>query len=187
MKEDKILNLEKSFEFLKDFPIANYKIIKNEKDLENIKLDFPVYLKISIGGHKLILGGIVRCKDKKQIEQEFEKMKTKFPDKNFIIQEEVKGEEFIIGIKTDEVFGKMLMLGFGGSQVEETKNVVFRTAPTSSSEIKKMLQELKTQKSDKLISLAEKVSKLQVQEIDLNPVIVNNKEAIIVDARICLF
>ncbi len=136
MKEDKILNLEKSFEFLKDFPIANYKIIKNEKDLENIKLDFPVYLKISIGGHKLILGGIVRCKDKKQIEQEFEKMKTKFPDKNFIIQEEVKGEEFIIGIKTDEVFGKMLMLGFGGSQVEETKNVVFRTAPTSSSEIK---------------------------------------------------
>jgi len=192
-QEKKVLDLIESFKLLKDFLIAKYKIIENEKDLEKINeqnFKFPVYLKVSSAKHKLKLGGVAKCQNKKQLEKEFKKMKTKFKNKNFIIQEEVKGQEMIIGIITDEVFGKMLMLGIGGNQVEETKNVSFRTAPTNKQEIKKMLKDLKnynrTINEDKLILLAEKISKLNVKEMDLNPVIVNNKQAVIVDARIVI-
>lgn len=119
--------------------------------------------------------------------------------KKIVIQEAKDGKEMIIGIKDDKVFGKLLLVGFGGINAEVLKDVSFRALPVDKEEIKKMLEELKLYPSlvtrkkyavDKFISMIEEVSKIAVKqkimEMDLNPVILDEKDAYIVDARIVL-
>jgi acetyltransferase len=55
-----------------------------------------------------------------------------------------RGEvELVIGVKRDETFGMMVMVGLGGVFVEVMKDVVFRRAPFSADEGLRMLGELR--------------------------------------------
>ena len=183
-----MLDLKESFEFLKKFPVVRYSLVKSE---ENLQRDFPYFLKASISGHKTEEHAIFRCKNLQEARKNFQILKKKY--KEIIIQDEAEGIEMIIGLKKDDVFGKLLMIGFGGIFTEKIKDVSFRACPINKDEIEKMLQELKfysilvSRKKyaiEKFISLAFEISKLNVKEMDLNPVFLNEKEAIIVDARI---
>ncbi|MBU4086908.1 MAG: acetate--CoA ligase family protein, partial [Nanoarchaeota archaeon] len=107
--------------------------------------------------------------------------------------EQIEGIEMIIGLKQDKAFGKLLLVGFGGTFAETIKDTSFRALPISNKEIEKQISELKLCKVlvsrkkfaiDKFISLAEKISKLDINEADFNPIILNEKGAFIVDARI---
>ena len=90
-----------------------------------------------------------------------------------------------------------MLVGFGGINAEVLKDVSFRALPVDKEEIKKMVEELKlfptliTRKKyavDKFVDLIEKVGELaiksKIQKMDLNPVILTEKDAWIVDARI---
>jgi acetyltransferase len=88
------------------------------------------------------------------------------------------------------------MLGAGGSNVEQKKDVSFRVLPINKEDTKQMLEELKIynqikdkvhvelilQNLLKLSNFAEKNPNMQ--ELDINPLMINKNQAEIVDARI---
>ena len=134
------------------------------------------------------------------MEKSYSFLKNNFKGK-IIIQPKIKGKEIIIGIKKDPSFGKVIMVGMGGIFTEIFKDVSLRINPIKEKEAKKMLKELKSypllkgfrnQKgvnTKKLVKLIVKVSELakeekNIKEIDFNPVIVNSKQAVIVDPKI---
>jgi len=116
--------------------------------------------------------------------------------KRIVIQEKVYGKEFIVGIKNDEKFGKLLMIGIGGILAEQLKDVSFRVLPIQKKDFQSMLNDLKNQamlsnlNKDKFWLFIQKLIKFtqkhKVEFIDLNPVIIDSdtKNPIIVDARI---
>ena len=114
-----------------------------------------------------------------------------------------RGQEVIIGTKTDDQFGPVIMFGIGGILVEVLKDVVFRVLPISSNAARKMVDEIRSAKlldgfrggppSDKkaLKHLLTTVSDIveaypDIEEMDLNPVRVHEKGLSIADARVIL-
>ena len=60
-----------------------------------------------------------------------------------IVQEMVsEGEEFLLGITRDEVFGPVITAGLGGIHVEVLKDVAMRLAPVSEADALRMLRSL---------------------------------------------
>jgi len=55
-----------------------------------------------------------------------------------------KGLEIIIGAKTDELFGPVIMYGLGGIMVEIMKDVTFWVLPVSPSSCRKMIEETRS-------------------------------------------
>ena len=114
-----------------------------------------------------------------------------------------KGLEIIIGTKTDEQFGPVIMYGLGGIMVEIMKDVTFWVLPVNPTSCKKMLEDTRSsilldgvrgqkgydKKSlRKLISMCSELieSYPEIEEMDLNPVILYEKGLDVVDARIIL-
>ena len=113
------------------------------------------------------------------------------------------GQECIIGMIRDPLFGPVIMFGLGGIFVEVLKDVSFRVAPLAQEDIDEMLEEIKGYKIltgirgekpkdiDALKDILAKLSEIaidnpEIKEIDLNPVIVHEKGASIVDSRMIL-
>ncbi len=121
-----------------------------------------------------------------------------------LVQEMVRGgEEVIIGLTTDPTFGKVIMFGLGGIWVEVLKDVSFRVVPLSKADARDMVEEIKgyplltgirgrpAKDIDALYDLLVRVSRLaqeneEIREMDLNPVFVKEKGAVIADARVII-
>jgi len=188
-----MLPLKESLQYLKGFPLAEYLVITSKdfdkKALE--KLGFPLWLKISSSEHKAKLGGVVKCNNLEELTSSVNSLSKKFPFP-LIIQKDFKGIEIMLGINQDPTFGKIIVFGSGGSNVEVFKDLSFLVCPTTKEELEKSFQELKIYKSLKeknsriseLIKLIEKISNLKIKEADFNPIIVNSKEVKIIDTRI---
>jgi acyl-CoA synthetase (NDP forming) len=102
-----------------------------------------------------------------------------------------RGQEMILGITRDPVFGPMLMVGLGGIHVEVLKDVAFAPVPLDSDDALALIGELKgaalldgvrgAKPADKpaLAELMVALSRFaadhaeQIEEIDLNPVIIH--------------
>jgi acyl-CoA synthetase (NDP forming) len=113
------------------------------------------------------------------------------------------GQECIVGMLRDKQFGPVIMFGLGGIFVEVLKDVSFRAAPTTEQDIDGMIREIRGyrlltgirgEKAKDIGAIKEILAKLneiavdnpEIQEIDLNPVIVHEKGASIVDSRVIL-
>ena len=113
------------------------------------------------------------------------------------------GVEVIIGATHDPQFGKTLMFGIGGVFVETLRDVKFKLAPITEDDAESMVAGIRSQKllsgfrgsaaADKgaIVQILMAVSKLisendEVIELDLNPAIVHERGAVVVDARIAL-
>ena len=111
--------------------------------------------------------------------------------------------EVIIGTKIDDQFGPIIMFGLGGIMVEVLKDVAFRVLPISPHSARKMMEDIRSAPIlngvrgsapyDKgairklLLTCSEIVESYpEIAEMDLNPVIVYEEGARIVDARIIL-
>jgi len=110
------------------------------------------------------------------------------------------GLEMILGISNTSGFGPLLMVGFGGTAVETSGDVVFAPAPLSRDDARALLTRLRgaamlnpaSLDMDALLDAMEKLSNLaasaseRIAEVDLNPVLVHRPgEGIsIVDALI---
>jgi hypothetical protein len=178
------------FEKMKKLPLAKTIQVKTESDLT--KVPFPCYMKASLSEHKLEKKAVIRIEEKNSAIKEYNRLKKDFPKVPVIIQEQSIGTEMILGLKQDNVFGKLLLIGFGGTNAEVLKDVTFRATPVSREEIGKALSQLKLYPTlfkrkkhniESFIDLAYEVSKLDFKELDLNPVILNEKSSVIVDAR----
>jgi len=189
-------------------PVVKGKIVKSKKELLSFvkKVGFPVVLKIFSPDilHKTDIGGVILdIEDRESLSAAWDKISklTKSKKADILIQKQEKGTEVIIGAKRDPVFGPVIMFGLGGIFAEALKDVSFRLAPISKKEAKEMISEIKGSKILKgyrgqkpvnllkleeiLLSLSELITKEKnVKEVDLNPVIVNDKKAIVVDVKI---
>lgn len=198
-----LLDLENSFEELKSLPTAKYLVLPINADVSRfedkiLKQKFPCWIKLNSSEHKLKLQAVKKVLNPEELKAEYKKLQKQFPGKKFIIQENIEGTEIIAGIKQDKTFGKVLLLGTGGSLAEIIKDVQFRILPLEKSEIEQALKELKIYRIlqeknaniNSLVKLIEDFSKLalkkEIEEADLNPIIVNEKQALIVDARISI-
>ncbi len=111
--------------------------------------------------------------------------------------------ELMIGIIQDKVFGPVISLGMGGSLVEIIKDRAIALPPLnptiikqliSRTHLKKLLGRFRNKnevKEDILIEILLKISEMicelpNIQEMDINPLIINDVEAIAVDARIII-
>ena len=114
-----------------------------------------------------------------------------------------RGREVMIGAKRDPVFGPCMVLGIGGIYTEILGDYAFRLAPVTVAEAEAMIDELRLapllkgargETPGHLPSIVEalvKVSRLMVArpeivELDINPMIVDHRGGVVVDARIFL-
>ena len=184
-----------------NFEVIKRIFVKNKDELKNVgeKINFPWVMKVSSKkiSHKKKIGGVIlNIKSLDEAQIAFEKISKIENFEQVIIQSMIKGEELIIGLKKTPEFSRVIMLGAGGSNVEEKKDVSFRVCPIKESDAEEMIKELKIYgEIEKKVNLELirqnllKISKLaeknpNIQELDINPLIVNLNEAVIVDARI---
>jgi acetyltransferase len=112
-----------------------------------------------------------------------------------------KGTEVILGGKTDPLFGPIILFGMGGVGVELFKDYSIGLPPLNTTLIRRMMEETKVYQLLKgyrnvppsNLKLLEETLLLfsqllidfpQIKEIDINPLLVNEKESCILDARI---
>ncbi len=111
------------------------------------------------------------------------------------------GIELVMGARRDPTFGAVLMFGLGGTLVEVLNEVVFAMAPLDLQAALAMLERWplrqllagyrgwpavdRQELAMLLIKLGQLISeRLEIQEIDLNPVIVGRKGLVLVDVRV---
>jgi len=189
---------DEGFKLLKKYkiPVADYKLIKVEQELE--KLKYPTVLKaISEKAiHKTEAGAVKICQTLDDAKKEFLKLKKL----GYVLaQDYIEGKSVIIGVKKDPTFGHVIMFGLGGIFVEVMKDVSFRPCPISAEDAQQMIKELKAYpvlaglRGKKLnVKIIEdvllKTSKLaieeDVQELDINPFRILSKGGKAVDIRI---
>ncbi len=120
----------------------------------------------------------------------------------FLIQEmEVFEHEVIVGLSEDPTFGKIILFGLGGIFVELLGDVSIRKVPIDALDARDMIEEIRgyavlkgargRQAADmeQLIRMLLAVSRVgnevdEIVELDLNPVLVDGKRAIVADARV---
>jgi acetyl-CoA synthetase (ADP-forming) len=121
-----------------------------------------------------------------------------------LVQEMVpQSTEVIVGAVKDPQFGPTIMFGLGGIFVEVLRDVTFRVAPITEDEAREMLSDVKAYplltgyrnmpKADlnAIVNILLRTSKLvseheEIKELDLNPIMVYEKGAKTVDARVIL-
>ncbi|MBU5537346.1 MAG: acetate--CoA ligase family protein [Candidatus Aenigmatarchaeota archaeon] len=195
--------------FLKGLPLAKSFLIKNLRELIKIK-KYPVVMKLISPRaiHKTEVGGVKIVDNLQEAQETFNQFVKLAKTKRMkligiLIQEYVKGREFIIGIKKDPTFGHVIMFGAGGIFVEALKDVTFRVCPISKEDAESMLYDLKNQwllsgtRGEKPVNtkllkqILVKVSRLpqkykNIEELDINPLMVSEKSVKIVDVRILM-
>ena len=175
---------------------------------------FPAALKIVSPEilHKSDAGGILlNLADEKAVREGFAQVvanagKVSLPEKVLgvlIAPMAPKGQECIIGMIRNPQFGAVVMFGLGGIFVEVLNDVSFRVIPLTDLDVGEMIHEIKGypllagvrgQKPKDTGSLKEILRRLaqlaadypEIQEVDINPVIVHEQGASIVDARVIL-
>jgi acetyltransferase len=202
----KLLSYQESMKISKEFSLnileADYpKNVIELRDAVN-KLGLPIVMKVDSPNiiHKNARNGVVvGLRTIEKVEAEFERFQKDFPGEKILVQHQVKsGLEVIIGLKRDETFGLVLVLGLGGITTEildekilfvgeVNKKIIKRKLTTS-----KLLKIFKKEKINEtsLIEQAEKLFKLgqdneQIKEVDVNPMFFySEEEPVIVDFKI---
>jgi acetyltransferase len=179
------------------------------------QMGFPVVMKILSPQiiHKSDAGGVIlNVHDANEVREAFDKLIQRAtaynPNAQIIgvtVQPMVqkKGYEVIIGGKTDPIFGPVVLFGMGGVGVELFKDYSMGLPPLNTTLIRRMLEETKIYKLLKgyrgsppadLKKLEETLllfSQLlmdfpQIKEIDINPMLIDERDACILDARLVI-
>jgi acetyltransferase len=211
--EKRDLLLPEAFEVLQAYgiSIAGYQVVQKKNDLQKAmdELGKPVALKIVSPeiSHKSDVGGVVlNLNHFSQAEKAFEKMDTLNEGKTagVLVQKMIPdGKEVILGAKRDPSFGPVVLFGLGGIYVEVLQETSLRIAPINRFEAEEMISELKStailrgirgerpSDRDSLVEYLLRLSQLMVDfpeigGVDINPLIVLEKGAVAVDARILI-
>jgi len=197
-------------------PVTKFELAKCEEEAVKFAnaIGFPTVLKIvspdiihksDIGG---VLVGLKNAGDVRQgynrILQNVKKHDPKARIVGVLVQEMAPAStEVIVGAIKDPQFGPAIMFGLGGVFVEVLKDVTFRVAPITEDDACEMISEVKAYPLlkgyrntppadiDAITKILLNTSRLmtdhmEIKELDLNPVIVYEKGAKTVDARIIL-
>lgn len=199
-----------------DIPVTKFELARTEEEAVKFAstIGFPTVLKIVSPDiiHKSDVGGVIvglKNADEvrrgyKEILQNVKKHNPKAKIVGVLVQEMAPpSTEIIVGAIKDPQFGPAVMFGLGGVFVEVLKDVTFRIAPITEDDAREMISEVKAYPllkgyrgtppadidaiAEILLNTARLVTDhLEIKELDLNPVIVYEKGAKTVDARIIL-
>ncbi len=190
----------------KGFPVAKRIAAKSLDETIKAakKIKFPLVLKIISKRiiHKSDVHGVkLNIKNLEELEKAFNELKKIKNFEGVLVQEYLEGQYLITGLKNDPTFGHVLVFGLGGIYTEVLKDVSFRVCPINNKEAIEMVKEIRAYKilegirGDKkvnlysiyrvLLALSELSKRYKdIQELDINPLIANEKSAKIIDARI---
>jgi acyl-CoA synthetase (NDP forming) len=199
-----------------DIPVTEFRVAKTVEEAVKFsqEIGYPTVLKIVSTDvlHKFDVGGVVldiRSREDAQkaynkILENVQKLKPDAHIEGILVQEMAPSStEVIVGSIKDPQFGQTLMFGFGGIFVEVLKDVAFRVAPITEEDAREMISEVKAYPIlrgyrgqppldlDIIVKILLNASRLvmdhkEIKELDLNPIMVYEKGAKTVDARIIL-
>lgn len=197
-------------------PVTKFKVATDETEAVQFasEIGFPVVLKIVSPDviHKFDVGGVIlNLNSETEVRTAYtrilENVKKHKPNARilgiFVQEMAPQSTEVIVGATKDPQFGPALMFGLGGIFVEVLKDVTFRIAPISESDAREMINEVKAYPILKgyrgqppadveaIVKILLNTSRLvmehqEIKELDLNPIMVYEKGAKTVDARIIL-
>jgi len=184
-------------------PMADFEFLKKRDKLDVTlkKLGFPCILKANgrTLTHKINISGVNRdINTLEEAEKAFKDIKKIKGADTVVVQQQVDGIELIVAAKKDSSFGGIISIGLGGVYRNLVKDVVFRITPISKNDVEVMVNELKgfetvnkakgpinfTSLYKVLSKLEEFVMKGKMNEVVLDPLICNEKECLVVDAKI---
>lgn len=194
-----------------NLPVAKSALVASAKEAADwAAKKYPVALKTASDKiiHKSDVGAVrANIRDEAELLKAFKEiaMNARAVDRKTIqlmtVQEQVVGTELIVGMKRDAQFGPVIMFGAGGIYTEILNDTVVQVAPISKDKAMEMIKSIKSfallkgargKQPVKLETIAEiivKISNLslefgEIKEIDINPLIANNREAKAVDVRV---
>ena len=166
------------------------------------KMGYPLALKVVGPVHKSDVGGVtLNIKSRKHLEAEFARMMKIEGVAAVMVQEMLTGTELFIGAKYEPRFGHIILCGLGGIFVEVLGDISSGLAPLTFNEADSMIRSLRAYKiikgtrgkpginESKFAEIIVRLSSLlrfatEIKEMDLNPLIGNQKSVTVVDARI---
>lgn len=178
-----------------------------------LKSHKKIVLKISSSAllHKTELHGVIVGIDDnkklqnawKELSRTLKKIKKMDASAHIMMQKQIDdGIELIVGVKTDSNFGKVLLFGAGGIMVELISDRNLHTLPLSQKEIETMIAHSKINTllrgyrgkkpyaSKKLVKTILRLIPLalssEIDQIEINPLIITQKDCFAVDAKILL-
>ncbi|MBR5036169.1 MAG: acetate--CoA ligase family protein [Prevotella sp.] len=166
------------------------------------KCGYPVVAKVVGPVHKSDVGGVaLNIRSKEVLAAEFNRM-MEIPDATAVmVQKMIKGTELFIGAKYEPRFGHVVLCGLGGIFVEVLKDVSSGLAPLTYPEAESMIKSLRGYKilkgtrgqqginRQRYADIIVRLSTLlrfatEIKEMDINPLLADEKDVIAVDARI---
>ncbi len=197
-------------------PVTKHNVAENASQAVKIaeEIGYPVVLKIVSPDviHKFDVGGVILdLTSPEEVEDAYRtilrnvaKHKADAKVLGILVQEMApQSTEVIVGATKDPQFGPALMFGLGGIFVEVLKDVTFRIAPITRQDAQEMISEVKAYPilkgyrgqppvdTEAIVEILLSTSQImmdypQIKELDLNPIMVYEKGAKTVDARIIL-
>ena len=181
--------------------------------VEAQNVGYPVVMKITSKtiSHKSDVGGVkVGIQNESQLVTAYNEIISSLKQNKcidgldgFIIQEmKSASREFVYGIVKDSQFDLCSMFGLGGIFVEAFKDVCFKVLPVTAEDMDNQIESLKSSKllqnirnlpaanietiKDIMIAINNFAMSYDIKELDLNPLLINNKngEISLIDARI---
>ncbi|HUH65589.1 MAG TPA: acetate--CoA ligase family protein [Syntrophales bacterium] len=163
--------------------------IAHKTDLDGVRLNLATDKEVRTAYHEIMASAAARAP------------KARVNGVTVSPMAEPGGQEVIVGIFTDPQYGPILMFGLGGIFTEIYKDVQFCLLPAPDKELKDAIEAItgyplltgargqRPKDVKKLIAIMKAVSRLAVDnpdidQIDLNPVLVYEQGALVVDARI---
>ncbi len=177
------------------------------------KIGFPLVMKINSPdiSHKQEAHGVaLNITNEQAVQETFDKLmdsaKKTFPNAHILgvtLEPMIKSpndRELMIGVMNDKVFGPVISFGVGGTFVEINKDRALALPPLNKFLAERLIARTKIAKAlkkfrnmpavnmDAVINILLRISEMicalpHIQEMDINPIIVNDRNAIAVDAR----
>jgi len=177
------------------------------------QVGFPVVIKAVSPEilHKTELSGVaLNLASSEEVKNACECIESSFSKRpetleGFLVEKMIPGDvELIIGLQNDPYFGPVLMLGTGGVYIHLLNDVTFRVLPATREDIEAMIEEIKGKilmrgfrgkpplAEDALVETMLKIGQFGVDAaglydtVDFNPILLNEREAVALDAKIVL-
>lgn len=178
-------------------------VAREEADIERMDLRYPLVAKVLSEEilHKSDVGGVIlNVGSPEEARDAFNRINGIFGTP-VLFEEMLRGNvEVIVGVTKDPSFGHAIMFGLGGIYTEIYRDVTFRVIPITRGDAEHMLQDIKGRKilegyrgkkvnREALIDLLLKVSAIveenpEIDGMDLNPVLLSEEDAVVLDAKI---
>ncbi len=195
-------------------PVADFCFVSREDEAEAcaaaiggklvMKVVSPdIVHKADVGG---VLVGVAPGESRAAFRRLVSNVRSRAPSarvEGVLIQRQEVGVEVMVGGLKDPAFGPVVAFGAGGLLVEVMRDVSMRLAPVGPEEAMKMIRETRAHallegyrgtEGANVAAVADAITRVsflladhsEIKELDINPILANQKAAIAVDARVLL-